>query len=54
LSVKRARERLDWSPRTSFEAGVARTIAWWKNNIDFVMHTLPANDLQRKAADCVD
>jgi UDP-glucose 4-epimerase len=54
LSVKRAREKLDWSPRTSFEAGVARTIAWWKNNIDSLMHTLPANDLQRKAADCVD
>jgi UDP-glucose 4-epimerase len=54
LSVKRAREKLYWSPKTSFEAGVARTIAWWKDNIDSLMRTLPANDLQRKAADCVD
>jgi GDP-L-fucose synthase len=30
LDVRRARERLGWTARTSFEEGLRRTIAWWK------------------------
>jgi UDP-glucose 4-epimerase len=37
LSVKRAREKLGWNPKTSFESGVAQTIAWWKENLDTVV-----------------
>ncbi len=37
LSVKRAREELGWNPKTSFESGVAQTIAWWKENLDTVV-----------------
>ena len=54
LCVKRAREKLGWIPKTSFEAGIAQTIAWWRCNIDSVMRTYLANELQRKAANYVD
>ena len=30
LDVRRARERLGWTARTSFEEGLRRTVAWWK------------------------
>jgi len=30
LSNARARDALGWTPRTSFEEGVKRTIAWWR------------------------
>ena len=54
LSVARAREKLGWSPKTSFESGVSQTIAWWKGNIDSVTRALPLQDLQDKAADRTD
>ncbi len=30
LDVSRAKERLGWTARTSFEDGLAKTIAWWR------------------------
>ena len=30
LDVTRARERFGWTARTSFDAGLEQTIAWWK------------------------
>ncbi|HET9625898.1 MAG TPA: GDP-L-fucose synthase [Kofleriaceae bacterium] len=30
LSVERARERLGWQARTSFEVGLDKTIRWWR------------------------
>ena len=54
LSVARAREKLSWSPKTSFESGVSQTIAWWKGNINSVTRALPLQDLQDKAADRTD
>jgi GDP-L-fucose synthase len=32
LSVERAKQLLGWTATTSFEAGLARTISWWKEN----------------------
>jgi GDP-L-fucose synthase len=32
LSVERAKQLLDWTAQTSFEDGLAKTIAWWKEN----------------------
>jgi GDP-L-fucose synthase len=32
LDVSRARERLGWTARTSFEEGLAKTIAWWRES----------------------
>ena len=31
LDVSRAKERLGWTARTSFEDGLAKTIAWWRS-----------------------
>ena len=31
LSIERARDVLGWTPRTSFEDGLGRTIHWWRN-----------------------
>jgi UDP-glucose 4-epimerase len=36
LSVTRARDKLGWSPKTSFESGITKTIAWWMNNADLI------------------
>ncbi|MEO6951240.1 MAG: GDP-L-fucose synthase [Polyangia bacterium] len=30
LDVSRAKERFGWTARTSFDAGLGKTIAWWK------------------------
>ena len=30
LSIDRARAQLQWSPKTSFEDGLAKTIQWWR------------------------
>jgi UDP-glucose 4-epimerase len=30
LSIERARDVLGWTPRTSFEEGLGRTIRWWR------------------------
>jgi UDP-glucose 4-epimerase len=40
LSVKRARDKLGWIPKTSFESGIAQTIAWWKGNADLIKQTI--------------
>ncbi len=29
----KARDRLDWQPRTSLDDGLARTIAWYRNEL---------------------
>jgi UDP-glucose 4-epimerase len=42
LSVKRARDKLGWTPKTSFECGIAKTIAWWKDNADLVKQAMMA------------
>jgi len=31
ISIKRAQEVLGWTPKTSFEEGLAQTIAWWRS-----------------------
>lgn len=40
LSIGRAREKLGWVPKTPFETGVARTIAWWKDNPDLIKQAI--------------
>lgn len=45
LSVKRAHDKLGWNPNTSFERGVAQTIAWWKENLDKVVREEPIQEL---------
>jgi UDP-glucose 4-epimerase len=30
LSIDRAKSVLSWAPKTSFEQGLERTIAWWR------------------------
>jgi GDP-L-fucose synthase len=32
LSVERAKQLLDWTAKTSFEAGLEKTIDWWRKN----------------------
>lgn len=39
LAVKRARESLGWVPKTTFESGIASTVAWWKDNADLIEAT---------------
>lgn len=34
LSIARARDVLGWEPKTAFEAGISKTIAWWQDNSD--------------------
>jgi UDP-glucose 4-epimerase len=31
MSIARARDMLGWTPKTSFETGLERTIAWWES-----------------------
>jgi UDP-glucose 4-epimerase len=33
LAIERARDCLGWAPRTSFEEGLAKTIAWWQSEL---------------------
>jgi UDP-glucose 4-epimerase len=42
LSVTRARDKLGWAPKTSFESGIVKTIAWWKDNADLVKKAMMA------------
>jgi UDP-glucose 4-epimerase len=44
LSVKRARDKLGWAPKTSFESGIEKTIAWWKDNADLVKQSMMAQE----------
>jgi nucleoside-diphosphate-sugar epimerase len=30
LDISRARKLLDWEPRQGFAAGLAKTVAWWR------------------------
>jgi UDP-glucose 4-epimerase len=51
LSVKRAKEKLGWSAKTSFESGVLQTITWWKDNADSIgLHSSQLKKLQDEAA----
>jgi UDP-glucose 4-epimerase len=53
LSVTRARDKLGWTPKTSFESGVTKTIAWWKDNAELVKRAMTAhisqNGVQNRA-----
>jgi UDP-glucose 4-epimerase len=40
LSVRRAQETLGWSPKTSFESGIAQTISWWRDNASVIKHAM--------------
>jgi UDP-glucose 4-epimerase len=40
LSTSRAREELNWKPRVTFEDGIARTIEWWRDNLQIVSSVL--------------
>lgn len=40
LSIERAREKLGWAPKTSFEDGIAQTIAWWEESAPSTKHTV--------------
>lgn len=42
LSVKRARDKLGWTPKTPFENGIAKTMAWWKDNADLIKQAIVA------------
>lgn len=33
LTIDRAREMLGWTPKTNFEEGLSRTIAWWQREL---------------------
>lgn len=46
LSVKSARDKLGWTPKTSFESGIAKTIAWWKDNADLIKQAMMSKVLQ--------
>lgn len=35
LAIDRAREELGWSPKTSFEVGLQKTILWWQGRSGF-------------------
>jgi UDP-glucose 4-epimerase len=48
LSVKRARDKLGWSPKTAFESGIAKTIAWWKDNAALVKQAMTTQVSQKK------
>jgi UDP-glucose 4-epimerase len=30
LAIDRAREILGWAPKTTFESGLEKTVAWWR------------------------
>ena len=34
--IKKAREKLDWYPRTSIEEGIRKTVAWYFENREFI------------------
>ena len=38
LSAKKARDLLSWKPVYDFESGLRRTIEWYRNNKDHVIH----------------
>jgi len=40
LSIDRARKELKWTPRTSFELGIEKTISWWKNSASEIKQIL--------------
>jgi dTDP-D-glucose 4,6-dehydratase len=46
--VKRARDKLGWSPKTAFESGIAKTIAWWKDNAALVKQAMTTQVSQKK------
>ena len=33
LDCSKAKNELDWYPETTIDQGIAKTIAWWKENI---------------------
>jgi UDP-glucose 4-epimerase len=49
LSIRRAREKLGWAPKTSFEGGIAQTIAWWKENSGLLKQVMTPTPSQRAA-----
>lgn len=50
LSIQRAREKLGWIPKTSFESGIAQTIAWWKKSGSSIKQVMISSALQEEAA----
>lgn len=44
LDCSRAKDELGWQPKISLDAGIARTVGWWRDHID------PATLMPRKAA----
>jgi UDP-glucose 4-epimerase len=51
LAIARARDILGWSPKTSFADGVARTIAWWRENADLIHRTTTQPALEPAMSD---
>lgn len=47
MDLNRIRSELDWSPGTSFEAGVDRTVAWYLSNEDWCLRVSAVYQGQR-------
>jgi len=39
LSLTKIKRHIGWTPRTSFESGIKKTILWYKNNTTWLKHT---------------
>src|SRR5262249_43099312 len=42
LSIAKAQNKLGWRSKTSFEHGIAQTIAWWRSNAGLIRRLMPS------------
>ncbi|HEX6542366.1 MAG TPA: dTDP-glucose 4,6-dehydratase [Ktedonobacterales bacterium] len=44
VNAAKLREKLGWAPRVTFEEGIAQTIAWYRDNTEWLEHLLVQRD----------